>query len=76
MANGVKLGGGCVISARNFLGSGAVVSAGVKLLAEDIVLGAGAVATKNLTESGVYIGTPATKIKEVRGKMAGIPKWN
>lgn len=76
MANGVKLGGGCVISARNFLGSGAVVSAGVKLLAEDIVLGAGAVATKNLTESGVYIGTPATKIKEVGGKMSGIPKWN
>jgi len=76
MANGVKLGGGCTISARNFLGSGAVVSAGVCLLAEDIVLGAGAVATKNLTEPGVYVGTPAVKIKEVGGKMAGIPRWN
>ena len=76
MANGVKLGGGCYIGPRNFLGSGAVVSAGIKLLAEDIILGAGAVATKNLTESGIYIGTPATKIKEVGGKMAGIPKWN
>lgn len=76
MANGVKLGGGCTIGNRNFLGSGAVVSAGVKLLAEDIVLGAGAVATKNLTEEGVYIGTPATRVKSTTGKLAGIPKWN
>lgn len=76
MANGVKLGGGCTLGNRNFLGSGAVVSAGVKLLAEDIVLGAGAVATKNLTEEGVYIGTPATRVKSTTGKLAGIPKWN
>lgn len=76
MANGVKLGGGCYIGPRNFLGSGAVISAGVKLLAEDIVLGAGAVATKNLTQEGVYIGTPAKRIKSTKGKMSGIPKWN
>ena len=76
MANGVKLGGGCYIGPRNFLGSGAVVSAGVKLLTEDIILGAGAVATKDITEEGVYIGTPAKRIKSTKGKMSGIPKWN
>lgn len=76
MANGVKLGGGCYIGPRNFLSSGTVVSAGVKLLAEDIVLGAGAVATQNLTQEGVYIGIPAKRLKSTKGKMSGIPKWN
>ena len=76
MANGVKLGGGCYTGPRNFLGSGAIVSAGIKLLAEDIILGAGAVVTKNLTQEGVYVGTPAKRIKSTKGKMSGIPKWN
>lgn len=76
MANGVKLGGSAVVSNYNFLGSGAVVSAGIKLLAEDIVLGAGAVATKDITKEGVYVGTPAKRIKSTSGKLSGIPKWN
>ena len=76
MANGVKLGGSAVVSNYNFLGSGAIVSAGIKLLAEDIVLGAGAVATKDITKEGVYIGTPAKRIKSTSGKLSGIPKWN
>lgn len=76
MANGVKLGGSAVVSNYNFLGSGAIVSAGIKLLAEDIVLGAGAVATKDITKEGVYVGTPAKRIKSTSGKLSGIPKWN
>ena len=76
MANGVKLGGSAVVSNYNFLGSGAIVSAGIKLLAEDIVLGAGAVATKDITKEGVYIGIPAKRIKSTSGKLSGIPKWN
>ena len=75
-ANTVSTGGSSYISDYNFIGSGVIISSGVSLLAENIILGAGAVATKNLTESGVYIGVPVTKIKEVGGKMKGIPKWN
>ena len=32
-----------------------------------VVIGAGAVVTKNITESGVYVGNPAKKIKEING---------
>ena len=75
MANGVKLGGSAVISDYNFLGSGAIVSAGVKLLANDIILGSGAVATKDLTTVGVFVGAPAKFIKAPNGKLSGMPKW-
>jgi acetyltransferase-like isoleucine patch superfamily enzyme len=30
-----------------------------------VVIGAGSVVTKNITESGVYVGNPARKIKEI-----------
>ena len=75
MANGVKLGGSAVISDYNFIGSGAIISAGVKLLANDIILGSGAVATKDLTTDGVFVGTPAKFIKSSTGKLSGIPTW-
>ena len=75
MANGVKLGGSVTISDYNFIGSGAVISAGVKLLANDIILGSGAVATKDLTTNGVFVGTPAKFIKASTGKLSGIPTW-
>ena len=32
-----------------------------------VVIGAGAVVTKNIVESGVYVGNPAKKIKEING---------
>ena len=32
-----------------------------------VVIGAGAVVTKNIVESGVYAGNPAKKIKEING---------
>ena len=32
-----------------------------------VVIGAGAVVTKNITESGVYVGNPAKKMKEING---------
>lgn len=73
LANGVVLGGGCSISNRCFLGSGVTMKAGVGLIADNIVLGTGAVVTKNLTESGVYVGCPARKIKEVTESLSGVP---
>ena len=36
-------------------------------ICDHVIIGAGAVVTKNITESGVYAGNPAKKIKEVNG---------
>ena len=33
-------------------------------ICDDVVIGAGSVVTKNISESGVYVGNPAKKIKE------------
>ena len=74
-ANGVKLGGSSVISSYNFLGSGVIISPGVKINCNDVVIGAGGVVSKNIKESGVYVGVPTKKIKDTKGKLSGIPKW-
>ena len=34
-------------------------------ICDNVVIGAGSVVTKNITESGVYVGNPAIKIKEI-----------
>lgn len=75
-ANNVTVGGGARISSYTFLGSAAVVNAGLSISADDVVVGAGCVVTKNITESGVYAGVPGKKIKETSTKMSGLPKWN
>lgn len=75
LANAVSTGGSSYISDYNFIGSGAIISAGVKLLANDIILGSGAVATRNLITNGVFVGTPAKFIKATNGKLSGIPAW-
>jgi acetyltransferase-like isoleucine patch superfamily enzyme len=36
-------------------------------ICDHVVIGAGAVVTKNIVESGVYVGNPAKKIKENNG---------
>jgi acetyltransferase-like isoleucine patch superfamily enzyme len=36
-------------------------------ICDHVVIGAGSVVTKNITESGVYAGNPAKKIKEING---------
>ena len=36
-------------------------------ICDHVVIGAGAVVTKNIVESGVYAGNPAKKIKEING---------
>lgn len=74
-ANGVKLGGSVVISDYNFLGSGSIVSPGIKLLNTDIIIGSGSTVTKNILEEGVYVGSPAKRIKSTQGKLSGIPNW-
>ncbi|HBQ4551752.1 TPA: N-acetyltransferase, partial [Escherichia coli] len=46
------------------LGAGAIVLPGVEICS-NIIVGAGAIVTKNLEEPGVYVGQPARKIKDV-----------
>ena len=36
-------------------------------ICDHVVIGAGAVVTKNITESGIYVGNPAKKMKETNG---------
>jgi acetyltransferase-like isoleucine patch superfamily enzyme len=36
-------------------------------ICDHVVIGAGAVVTKNIEKSGVYVGNPAKKIKEING---------
>ena len=31
----------------------------------DVVVGAGAVVTKDITESGIYVGNPAKKLRDI-----------
>ncbi|MDP8217406.1 MAG: acyltransferase [Candidatus Theseobacter exili] len=57
----VKIGDGC------WLGAGAVVIDGV-VLGRDVVLGAGAVATKDLPDFAIAAGVPARLIR-IRGKI-------
>jgi UDP-3-O-[3-hydroxymyristoyl] glucosamine N-acyltransferase LpxD len=74
-ANGVKLGGSVEIDDYNFIGSGAIISPGVKLLSKDIIIGSGATVVESITEEGVYVGTPAKRLKSSKGKLNGVPNW-
>lgn len=74
-ANGVKLGGSVEISDYNFVGSGATISPGVKILSKDVIIGSGATVVDNISQEGVYVGTPAKKLKSTKGKLKGVPNW-
>ena len=70
---GAKLAGNVSVGARCFLGANSCVLPNLRLCA-GVVLGAGAVATKNITQSGVFVGVPARLMaskadkKGVKGK--------
>lgn len=59
---GVNLAGAVVVGRGSWIGIGGVVSNNVTICSK-CQLGAGAVVVKNITESGVYVGVPAKKIK-------------
>jgi sugar O-acyltransferase (sialic acid O-acetyltransferase NeuD family) len=62
IAPGALLGGGAVVGARCLIGAGAVLLPGV-VVADDVVVGAGAVVIRNVCEAGVYVGSPARRIR-------------
>ena len=62
IAPGAVLAGNVSVGERTFIGANSVIRQGVTI-GKDIIIGAGAVVTKDLTESGVYVGSPAKKFE-------------
>ena len=58
----VALGGGVQVGSRVLIGSGASVLPGLRV-GDDIVVGAGALVCRDLSEAGVYAGVPARRLK-------------
>lgn len=74
-ANNISTGGSTKIAGYNFVGSGVVFRAGVRVTSNDVIIGAGSVVSTNIDNSGVYVGVPARWIKKSEGKLNGMPKW-
>lgn len=53
----LEIGSNCIIGAY------AMILPGCNKIVDDVVIGAGAVVAKNITESGTYVGNPIRKIK-------------
>jgi len=62
VAPGVTLCGGVRVGAHTLIGAGATVLPGVSICARSVV-GAGATVTRAIVEPGVYVGTPAQRIR-------------
>ena len=73
IANNVTLSGAVMVGENCFFGSGCTVQPACKLL-DEVVLGSGAILTKDATTPGVYVGIPAKWIKERNNELRGLPK--
>ena len=62
ISTGAIVNGDCIVDENNLIGSGSVLKHSIRIKSNTII-GAGAVITKDITESGVYVGSPAKKIK-------------
>jgi sugar O-acyltransferase (sialic acid O-acetyltransferase NeuD family) len=62
VAPGATISGGVTVGRFSMIGAGATVIEGIKIAA-DCMVGAGATVVHNLTERGVYVGSPARRIK-------------
>lgn len=59
---GAKISGNCIINDRVYLGTNTSIRQGISICS-NVILGLNAGVVKNITEPGVYGGTPAKKIK-------------
>lgn len=75
LANNVTIGGSVKIQESNFIGCGVVINPRVEIKSNNVILGAGSTITKTISTSGVYVGSPAIKIKEINNNLKGVPKW-
>lgn len=62
IAPGVVLAGNVTIGKSTFVGANSVIKQGITIC-ENVTIGMGAVVTKDITEPGVYVGTPAVRVK-------------
>ena len=60
-APGVKISGNCIIGDNVYLGTNSCLKQGIEIC-DNVVVGMGAVVVKDLSEPGVYVGTPARKL--------------
>ena len=58
----VALCGRVKIGSQVFIGAGASVLPGVNIC-DNVIIGAGSVVNKDITERGTYVGAPAKKIR-------------
>ncbi len=68
-ATGAVLGGSVKIGSNSWIGLNSTIKNGVSIC-ERVVIGAGAIVVKDITESGIYAGNPARKINELK------EEWN
>jgi len=61
-APNVNISGNCTFENHVYLGTNSILKQGLEIV-EKVTVGMGAVVTKSITESGVYIGSPAKKMK-------------
>ena len=66
-SNGKPAGGNMKLWKPTSIGNNVSIGSNATILpisiCDNVVIGAGAVVTKNITESGVYVGNPAKKIR-------------
>ena len=63
VSNGVNLGASLIAEKRAYIGMGATVMTGVKIVGQDCLIGAGAVVIKDVPNGAVMAGVPAKVIK-------------
>lgn len=62
VAPGVLLGGGSVIGSDCYIWQGVIIRGHISIC-DRVIIGAGSIVLKNITDSGVYFGSPAKYIK-------------
>ncbi|MEO5684450.1 MAG: acetyltransferase [Chitinophagaceae bacterium] len=63
IAPGVTIAGNVQVGNCNFIGVGSTILDGIRTCPK-VVVGGGALVSKNITDPGVYIGIPARRIKD------------
>lgn len=58
----VSISGNCFIDDLTFIGTGAIILPGIKI-GKNVIIGAGAVVTKDIEDNSVAVGSPAKVIK-------------
>jgi len=64
-----------VVGDNVFIGEGCIIMPGVRI-GSNVVIGAGSIVTKSLDSNGVYVGTPARKLKDLEDYKNSIIKMS